>query len=143
MDKNIEKALDIWHKRYAEEEYQYSEFEPSDIEYFLGCMLYNHFNFSKAVPTMKTIDLSYDFLSTCGDAEYEEVTSIVESIKIEDESEAVDFLLRYIEESRAKYKPSELYLLNRLQKHTELLAQRYAEDLDVAVVDFEALKQSR
>lgn len=141
MKENIEKALEIWHKRYEDEEYQYSEFEPSDIEYFIGCMLYNHFNFSKAVPTMKTIDLSYDFLSTCGDAEYEEVKSLIEAIHFEEEKEAVDFVVKFIEESRAKYKPSELYLLNRLLKHLTLLSERYEHDTDVKQVDFQELKQ--
>ncbi|QOP41535.1 hypothetical protein [Sulfurimonas marina] len=140
MNNNIEKALEIWHKRYEDEEHQYSEFEPSDIEYFIGCMLYNHFNFSKAVPTMKTIDLSYDFLSTCGDAEYEEVKKLIEDIKFENEKEAVDFLLKFIQESRSKYTPSELYLLNRLLNHVTLLLERYENDQEPSQVNFQTLK---
>lgn len=140
MHENIEKALKIWHTRYEDEQNQYSEFEPSDIEYFIGCMLYNHFNFSKAVPTMKTIDLSYDFLATCGDAEYEEVKSLIEAVKFEDEKDAVDFVVKFIQESRAKYDPSELYLLNRLLKHLTLLSERYESGANAEQVNFEALK---
>lgn len=140
MHENIEKALKIWHTRYEDEQNQYSEFEPSDIEYFIGCMLYNHFAFSKAVPTMKTIDLSYDFLSTCGDAEYEEVKSLIEAISFDDEGEAVDFLLKYIQESRAKYTSLELYLLDRLLKHVLLLQERYTQDIEPQAVDFQTLK---
>ncbi|MDH4944137.1 hypothetical protein [Sulfurimonas sp. C5] len=140
MREKIEKILKIWHKHYANEENQYSEFEPSDIEYFVGCLLYNHFAFSKAVPTMKTIDLSYDFLSTCGDVEYEEVKSVVEEIKFETELEAVDFLLEYIEEARRLYTPVELYLLDRLLKHVTLLKERYMNDVEAQSVDFQRLR---
>ncbi len=66
MEKKIEKVLKIWHEYFADEDKQYSEFESSDIEYFVGCMLYNHFAFSKALENLKTMDLSYDFLSACG-----------------------------------------------------------------------------
>ena len=83
MNKKIEKILEIWHKHFIDEEKQYSEFESSDIEYFVGCMLYNHFNFSTALDTMKTIDLSYDFLSSC-DEEYDEIESIIKSIEFDD-----------------------------------------------------------
>ncbi|MBD3797994.1 MAG: hypothetical protein IE887_09730 [Campylobacterales bacterium] len=140
MYENIEKALTIWHKRYEDEQNRYSEFEPSDIEYFLGCMLYNRFAFSKAVPTMKTIDLSYDFLSTCGDAEYEEVKTLIDSISFASEVEAVDFLLKFIEASRAKYTASELYLLNRLFKHVTLLQERYEQDITPQSVNFQTIK---
>lgn len=140
MHENIENVLKLWHKHYAKEENQYSEFEPSDIEYFVGCLLYNHFAFSKAVPTMKTIDLSYDFLSTCGDAEYEEAKSMIEAINFEDELAAVDFLLAYIEEARRLYTPVELYLLNRLLKHVVLLKERYEKDVEAQSVDFQRLR---
>ncbi|MEJ2372835.1 MAG: hypothetical protein P8Y16_03420 [Sulfurimonas sp.] len=140
MDQNLEKALNIFHTRYENEEYQYSEFEASDIDYFVGCMLYNHFAFSKAVPTMKTIDLSYDFLSTCGDAEYEEVKALIEAINFEKEIEAVDFLLDFIQAVSKKYTKPELYLLDRLLKHIELLKERYVEDVTPESVDFQRLK---
>lgn len=140
MDQNLEKALNIFHTRYENEENQYGEFEASDIDYFIGCMLYNHFAFSKAVPTMKTIDLSYDFLSTCGDAEYEEVKALIEAISFENEIEAVDFLLEFIQEVSKKYTRFELYLLDRLLKHIELLKERYIQDVTPESVDFQRLK---
>lgn len=57
MQNRIQEALDIWHKHFEDEENQYTEFESSDIEYFVGCMLYNHFAFSKALENLKTMDL--------------------------------------------------------------------------------------
>ncbi len=140
MHENIEKALDIWHKRYEDEANQYSEFEASDVEYFIGCMLYNHFSFKRAVPTMRTMDLSYDFLSTCGDSEYEEVKALIGAIKFNDETQAVDFLLNFIQEARSKYKAFELYLLDRLLKHVELLQERYTNDIAPQTVDFQGMK---
>ena len=82
MDKKIENILEIWHTHYSDEQNQYSEYEPSDIEYFVGCMLYNHFAFSKAHHNLKTIDLSYDFLTSCGDAEYEAAKESIETIRL-------------------------------------------------------------
>lgn len=140
MDAKLQKALDIWHKRFEDEELHYSEYEASDIEYFLGCMLYNHFAFSKAVPTMKTIDLSYDFLCSCGDEAYKEVERIISEISFEKEEDAVAFLLSYITEAQKRYTPSELYLLNRLYKHVSLLQKRYEKGVEPTTVDFVALK---
>ena len=140
MDARLQQALDIWHKRFEDEELHYSEYEPSDIEYFLGCMLYNHFAFSKAVPTMKTIDLSYDFLTSCGDEAYKEVEEIVNEIFFETEEEAVAFLLDYITEVQKLYSASELYLLNRLHKHIVLLDERYKSGVEPTTVDFVALR---
>ena len=91
MNTKIDKILDIWHKHFEDEANQYSEFEHSDIEYFIGCMLYNHFKFKKALATMKTMDLSYDFLSACGN-EYDEIKSIINSIEFEDEIDKLQFL---------------------------------------------------
>jgi len=136
MDKKIEKVLDIWHKHFENEIYQYSEFEASDIEYFVGCMLYNNFSFSKALDTLKTMDLSYDFLSACGD-EYETIKETIASIKFEDEKEALTFLQNYIKEAKAKYTKPELYLLDRLQYHVDAMAQRYEKDVVVKKIDFE------
>jgi len=136
MDKKIEKVLDIWHKHFENEIYQYSEFESSDIEYFVGCMLYNNFSFSKALDTLKTMDLSYDFLSACGD-EYETIKETIASIKFEDEKEALTFLQNYIKEAKAKYTKPELYLLDRLQYHVDAMAQRYEKDVVVKKIDFE------
>jgi len=136
MKEKTDKILEIWHQHFLDEEKQYSEFEPSDIEYFVGCMLYNHFAFSKSLENLKTMDLSYDFLSSC-DEEYDEIHSIIKSIEFESEEESLKFLQSFIQESRAKYTPSELYLLNRLHNHVETLANIYSGSLDVSPVDFQ------
>ena len=136
MKEKTEKILEIWHKHFLDEEKQYSEFEPSDIEYFVGCMLYNHFAFSKALANLQTMDLSYDFLSSCDD-EYDEIQAIIKEIKFPTEKESLAFLQSFIAESRAKYTPSELYLLNRLHNHVTTLANIYAGTLDVNPVDFQ------
>lgn len=135
MDEKIQKVLDIWHKHFSDEANQYSEFEPSDIEYFVGCMLYNHFAFSKAHHNLKTMDLSYDFLSACGD-EYEMIQEIINSINFESEEEALAFLQNFIETSRSKYTKAELYLLDRLKYHVDAMAERYAKGVDVQRIDF-------
>ena len=136
MDSRIEKVLKIWHDYFADEEVQYSEFEDSDIEYFVGCMLYNHFAFSKALDTMKTMDLSYDFLSACGD-EYDEIAAIIKGIEFDDEMQKLDFLQEYIKEAKAKYSAPELYLLNRLEYHVNAMAQRYEKGVEAQKVDFQ------
>ena len=136
MKEKTEKILEIWHKHFSDEARQYSEFEPSDIEYFVGCLLYNHFAFSKALHTMKTMDLSYDFLSECGE-EYDEVQAIIKTIESNDEIKSLEFLREFIKESKAKYTPSELYLLNRLEYHVEAMAERYYKDVEVEHIDFE------
>jgi len=135
MDEKIQKVLDIWHRHFSDEANQYSEFEPSDIEYFVGCMLYNHFAFSKAHHNLKTMDLSYDFLSACGD-EYEEIKNIIASINFASEEEALEFLQNFIETSRSKYTKSELYLLDRLKYHVNAMAERYEKGVDVQHIDF-------
>ena len=135
MDERIQKVLDIWHKHFADESNQYSEFEPSDIEYFVGCMLYNHFAFSKAHHNLKTMDLSYDFLSSCGD-EYEEIEKIIASLNFASEEEALEFLQNFIEASRSKYTQPELYLLDRLKYHVDAMAERYEKGVDVKHIDF-------
>jgi hypothetical protein len=136
MKEKTEKILTIWHKHFSDEEKQYSEFEPSDIEYFVGCMLYNHFAFTKALENLKTMDLSYDFLSACGD-EYDEIQALIQEIEFENEEERLEFLQAFIADARAKYTPSELYLLNRLHNHVATLADIYAGTLDVNPVDFQ------
>ena len=135
MDSKLEKVLDIWHKHFSDEDKQYSEFESSDVEYFVGCMLYNHFAFSKALDTMKTMDLSYDFLSECGD-EYDEIKSIIESISFEGELQKLDFLQNYIKEAKTKYTNPELYLINRMEYHIDSMADRYESDKEFEKVDF-------
>lgn len=136
MNEKIEKILEIWHKHFEDEENQYSEFESSDIEYFVGCLLYNQFNFSKALENMQTMDLSYDFVKSCGD-EYDQVMALVKSIKIEDELEKLSLLQEYIVSSKAKYKKPELYLLDRFDYHVNAMAQRYENNVDAQRVDFE------
>jgi hypothetical protein len=136
MDEKIEKILQIWHKHFSDEENQYSEFEPSDIEYFVGCMLYNHFAFSKALENLKTIDLSYDFLSACGE-EYDTIKAMIAEINFDTEKEALEFLQNYIKESQEKYTQHELYLLNRLAYHVNAMAERYEKNIDVERIDFE------
>lgn len=136
MDIKIDKVLTIWHEHFSDEDRQYSEFEHSDIEYFVGCMLYNHFTFSKALDNLKTMDLSYDFLSECGD-EYDEVKFIIESIELDNELEKLKFLQNYISESKNKYEKNELYLLDRIGFHIDAMAQRYIQKVDVKKVDFQ------
>jgi len=135
MNQKIEEILEIWHKHFEDEENHYSEFEPSDIDYFVGCMLYNHFAFSKALDTMKTMDLSYDFLSSCGD-EYDEIKAKIESIKLEDEIEKLQFILDYIKEVKPKYTHAELYLINRFEYHINEMAIRYEYNLQTDKVEF-------
>ncbi len=139
MREKVEKILDIWHKRFEDEELHYSEFESSDIEYFVGCLLYNHFAFSKALDTMKTIDLSYDFIESCGN-EFDEVMEIVNSIEFGSEKEKLDFLQNYIREAKEKYSADELYLINRLSYHVDGMAARYASEEEAKKVNFEAPK---
>lgn len=135
MDVKIQKVLDIWHKHFEDEDRQYSEFESSDIEYFVACILYNHFNFSKALETMKTMDLSYDFLSECGD-EYDEIKSIINSIELDGEILKLEFLLSFIQEAKAKYTKNELYLLDRMQKHIFDMADRYEHNIEAKKIEF-------
>jgi len=139
MKNKTEKILEIWHKHFEMEENQYSEYESSDIEYFVGCLLYNHFAFKKALDTMKTIDLSYDFLESCGD-EYDEILAMVKSIEMEDEKQKIEFLQEFISDAKKKYSDDELYLLNRLEYHTNGVMQRYERDYEVEKVEFVAPK---
>lgn len=136
MNKKIENILEIWHTHFSNEEKQYSEYEPSDIEYFVGCMLYNHFAFSKALENLKTMDLSYDFLTSCGE-EYDEIQAIIESISFESEEQSLKFLQSFVQESRAKYTKAESYLLDRLQNHLTTLERIYTGTVDVTPVDFQ------
>ena len=137
--KRVEKILEIWHKRFEDETVQYSEFESSDIEYFVGCLLYNHFAFSKALDTMKTIDVSYDFILSCGD-EYDEVMDIIQTISFDNEEEKLHYLEQFLEKSKVKYSKDELYLLNRLSYHIQGLATRYKNDESVEKINFEVPK---
>ena len=141
MDTKIEKILTIWHKHFEDEDRQYSEFESSDIEYFVGCILYNHFAFSKVLETMKTMDLSYDFLEACSD-EYDEIMAIIKSIAFDDDLAKLAFLQEYIREAKSKYSGGELYLLNRLEYHINEMAIRYRDDIEAQRVEFTRKKVS-
>ncbi|MDD5156885.1 hypothetical protein [Sulfurimonas sp.] len=140
MDKKIEKILEIWHEHFSDESHQYSEFEKSDIEYFVGCMLYNHFAFSRAIDSMKTIDLSYDFLRECTH-EYEIIEDIISGIYFDDDMKKLEFLQDYISYAKSKYDFTEQYLLNRLEHQTNILKNIYQENIDVKKVDFTSLKK--
>lgn len=135
MDIKVQKVLEIWHEHFKDKEKQYSEFESSDIEYFVSCILYNHFKFSKALDTMQTIDLSYDFLESC-DEEYDAVQTIIESINPDSEMQKIEFLQGFIKESQAKYEKDALYLLNRMAYHVDGVMQRTQEDEQAKKVEF-------
>lgn len=137
MKETIQKLLEILHTHFLEEQKQYSEFEDSDVEYFLGCMLYNRFAFSKALDNLKTMDLSYDFLSAFSDEEYKIIEQMVQTVFYEEELQRLEFLQDFIEESRKKYTKSELYLLDRIAYHVSAMAQRYAKNSEVVHIDFQ------
>lgn len=136
MKEKVDNILNIWYKHFENEENQYSEFENSDIDYFVGCLLYNQFAFSKALDTMKTMDLSYDFIESCGD-EFDEIMSIMKSIKFENDSDSLAFLQEYIQMAQAKYSQDELYLIDRLNHHISAMAERYEKNVDAQPVDFQ------
>ena len=135
MKQYTEQALEIWHKHFSNEAHQYSEFEPSDIEYFIAVLLYNQFAFEKALETMQTMEVANDFTDEAG-ATLLKVEGILKNITFSSDEEAVAFLLDFIQRSKTKYKPSELYLLNRIEKHIELLQERYKKNEDLSVIDF-------
>jgi len=124
MNKDINKALSIWHKVFEDEDKQYSEFESSDVEYFLACMLYNNFKFENALDTMKTIDLSYDFLLSVED-NFDEVNELVENLSLEEEEKKLMFLMTFLADAKSKYTEDELYLINRMEYHLDGVKQRY------------------
>ncbi len=135
LDKKIEKILNKLHEFFKDEDKQYTEYEDSDIEYFVGCMLYNHFCFDNALSTMKTIDVSYDFLVSCEDI-YDDVVREIKTIALENENEKLNFLQDYLNEVSKKYTSDELYLLNRLKYHVGGVRQRYDGEIEEQKVDF-------
>ncbi len=135
LDKKIQEVLELWHDFFKDVSHQYSEFEDSDVEYFIGCMLYNHFDFEYALDTMKTIDLSYDFLSVV-ESNYDIVKQTIESIKFKDEAQKLVFLQTYLSEVKTLYSGDELYLLNRLSYHVNGIKQRQEENIKSKKVDF-------
>ncbi len=139
-EQKIEKACAVWHTWFEDEANDYSEREDSDVEYFIGVLMYNHFAFSKAIPTMKTMDLGADFIQAT-DASYAEVNSLIGSIKSKDELVLLALLQGHIQRSLEKYSsdPSACYLLNRLNNHIKSLAGIYAGEITVKNVDFERM----
>ncbi|MDD2789545.1 MAG: hypothetical protein PHU40_02645 [Sulfurimonas sp.] len=137
MKEKIETLLELLHTHFLDEAKHYSEFENSDVEYFAGCMLYNHFAFSKALDNLKTMDLSYDFLSAFSDEEFAAIEEIVKSIAFDDELQKLAFLQDFIQEAKAKYTKSELYLLDRFDYHVNAMAQRYEKNAEVMHIDFQ------
>jgi len=135
---NLTQSVQIWHDWFSDEDRQYAEYEPSDIEYFIGVMLYNQFQFSLAVETMQTMDVGADFLEATEES-FDEVVALLKEIRFENELDAVNFLLDFIHDSQEKYTKSERYLLDRLDKHITLLKARYDKNEKPQKVDFVAL----
>ena len=61
----------------------------------------------------------------------------ITSAIINTEEESLEFLQKFILESRQKYTQAELYLLNRINYHVNAMADRYAKDVDAKPIDFE------
>ena len=137
----IEEACEVWHKWFDDsDEHDYSEKEPSDIEYFMGCMLYNQFAFEKAISTMQKMDIGLDFLDATGDS-YGEVKNLLTQIDVKDDLEAVELLQSHIRRAEALYEGDRmaLYLVNRLAGHINSLEKIYRGKIDRRDVDFERL----
>ena len=139
----IDRACSVWHEWFKDEEHNYSEREDSDVEYFIGVLLYNQFAFEKALSTMKTMDVAYDFIQACEES-YDEVRGILAQLKVHDDAEALEILQRHIQKSIDKYRVGgDLYLLNRLAGHINTLDKIYKDEIKAKEVDFERLaKQS-
>ncbi len=140
-EKLIEQACAVWHAWFDEsDEHDYSEKEPSDIEYFIGCMLYNQFAFEKAISTMKTMDIGVDFLDASGKS-YAEVKSLLGQIEVENDIEAVELIQQHIKKAMALYDGDRmaLYLINRLAGHINTLEKIYRGKVDRRDVDFEKM----
>jgi hypothetical protein len=137
-EQKIEAACALWHKWFEHEANDYSEREDSDVEYFVGVLMYNHFAFSKAIPTMKTMDIGLDFIQSA-DSSYAEVNSLIGSIKSKDELELLALLQNHISRSLDKYSsdPMSCYLLKRLRGHIDTLAGIYAGDITPQNIDFQ------
>ena len=139
-EKKIEEACALWHSWFEDEANDYSEREDPDVEYFVGVLMYNHFAFTKAISTMKTMDIGLDFIQAA-DRSYAEVNSLIGSIKSDDELELLALLQNHIKHSLEKYSsdPMSCYLLNRLRNHIDTLAGIYAGNIALENVDFEKM----
>ena len=148
MNKNeelIEQACQVWHVWFDDnDDHDYSEKEPSDIEYFMGCMLYNLFAFEKAISTMKTMDIGLDFLDATGNS-YSEVKALLTQIKTQDDFEKIDLLQNHIAKGMKRYEGDRmaLYLVNRLAGHINTLEAIYRGKVDRRDVDFERLSNQQ
>lgn len=134
----IEKACTLFHKHFEDEANDYSEREESDVEYFVGVMMYNLFAFSKALSTMKTMDVGADFIQASG-AIYNEALELIGSIKSDDELELLALLQNHINHALEKYGDDRMscYLLNRLDGHIKTLEGIYRGEIEARNVDFE------
>ncbi|MEA3522365.1 MAG: hypothetical protein U9R50_05275 [Campylobacterota bacterium] len=141
-EEKIQKACTLLHSWFKDEANDYSEREDSDVEYFVGVMMYNSFSFSKAIATMKTMDIGIDFIQASGDT-YMEALSLIRSIQSDNEEELLLLLQNHITSSLDKYANDSMscYLLQRLQGHIQTLSNIYKGKIDVRKVDFE--KESR
>ncbi|MEN8147364.1 MAG: hypothetical protein ABFR02_07080 [Campylobacterota bacterium] len=140
-EKLIEQACAVWHNWFDDsDEHDYSEKEPSDIEYFIGCMLYNQFAFEKAISTMQTMDIGQDFLDASGNS-YKEVNALLKQLDVKDDLEAIDLLQDHIAKAMKRYDGDRmaLYLVNRLAGHINTLENIYRGKVDRRDVDFEKM----
>lgn len=140
-EQKIEKACAMLHACFEDEANDYSEREDSDVEYFVGVIMYNLFGFSKALSTMKTMDVGSDFAKAAGKT-YIEVCELIDSIKSDDELELLALLQNHIKRSLEKYgsDPMSCYLLKRLENHISNLAAIYAGEVKVEEIDFRKRK---
>ncbi len=141
----IEEACSIWHDWFDDnDDNDYSEKEPSDVEYFMGCMLYNLFAFEKAISTMKTMDIGLDFLDATGNS-YGEVKALLMQIETKDDLEKIALLQNHIAKAMKLYEGDRmaLYLVNRLAGHINTLEAIYRGKVDRRDVDFERLSNQQ
>ena len=135
--KKIEAACEMLHTCFKDEANDYSQREDSDVEYFIGVIMYNLFCFSKALSSMRTMDVGSDFARAAG-RPYIEACELIDTIRSDDEPELLSLLQDHIELSLQKYDsdPASCYLLNRLKNHIDTLAGIYAGEVNVDDVDF-------
>ncbi len=137
-EQKIEKACALLHRCFEDEANDYSEREDSDVEYFVGVIMYNLFGFSKALSTMKTMDVGSDFSQAAGKT-YIEVCELIDTIKSDDELELLALLQNHIARAIEKYNadPMSCYLLNRLKNHINTLAGIYSGEVSTHNVNFD------
>lgn len=143
-EKLIENACTLFHEWFKDESHDYSEREDSDVEYFVGCMLYNRFAFSKAISTMQTMDVGIDFIMAA-EAQYELAAKELELIETDDEMLKLALLQEHIRASLEKYSSDKMacYLLQRLKNHIDSLAAIYNDDIAASDVDFERMSKQQ